>query len=153
MFFAALETIVRRHGHLCPYLAIGWRAGLVFRSYIQEKALKDFTVCAYNRGCAARALELMGFPSFSEDMDEEVYTLLNARGENLLFLQTRKSFTRAPEKLRDLESKILRHTITLQEAEEYRYLYRNWVSRILAAPAHQLFLISGRKGGQDENGN
>ncbi|WP_297058771.1 FmdE family protein [Thermosulfurimonas sp.] len=142
MFFTALETVVRRHGHLCPYLAIGWRAGLVFRSYVQEKNLRDFSVCAYNRGCAARALQLMGFPSFSEDMDEEVYTLLNARGENLLFLRTRRSFTRAPEKLRNLESKILRHTITLQEAEEYRYLFRNWVTEILVAPAHRLFLIS-----------
>jgi len=141
-----LKTIVHRHGHLCPYLAIGWRAGLVFRTYILERSLEDFSVCAYNRGCAARALELMGFPTFSEDMDEEVYSLLNARGENLLFLRTRRAFVRAPEKLRDLESKILRQIITLQEKEEYLLLFKNWIEEILSAPTYRLFRISGRRG-------
>jgi len=113
----------------------------VFRTYILERSLEDFSVCAYNQSCAVRALELMGFPTISEDMDEEVYSLLNARGENLLFLETREAFLQASERLGELESKILRQIVTPQEKEEYLLLFKDWIEKILLAPFHKLFRI------------
>lgn len=141
MLFVDLElkVLAQRHGHLCPYLALGWRVGVYFRELLPRPFPEDFTVLAYNRSCAVSALRLMGFRVRVEDLNEHTYSLLDLRGDPLSFVTVQQDLLLPSEALWELGQKLRDGQATYYEKAHYTYLIDSWVADILSASEEALF--------------
>ncbi len=142
MIFVALElkALAERHGHLCPYFALGWRVGNFFRGLLPPySVLKDFRVLVYNKTCAVSVLRKMGFETLIEDLHEHTYVLLNPVGETLSLVTVHQDFLTPPPLFKVLEEKLLSGTATYYEKLHYAYLIDSWVVDILNASEEKMF--------------
>ncbi len=143
MIFVALElkTLAEKHGHLCPYFALGWRVGNFFRSLLPPYSLlKDFHVRVYNKTCAVSALKKMGFETSIENLYEHTYVLLNSIGEALSLVSVHQNFLTPPPLFKALEKKLVAGIATYYEKAHYAYLMDCWVADILSASEEEIFI-------------
>lgn len=81
----AIEEVARFHGHLCPGLALGYRAALVALKWLKNHRAQDEEVVAIveNRACGIDAIQYMlGTTAgkgnfFMEDYGKHIYTIAN----------------------------------------------------------------------------
>ncbi len=143
-----LKVIAERHGHLCPYLALGWRVGSFFKNFLLKKeftSFENFFVHSYAYTCALNALELMDFKVSCENIGEHVYVLQTISGKALSMIAVNADLIVPPYKLEELALKISSDTALYYEKAHYRHLFDHWIVDILNASDDELFVFPGRK--------
>lgn len=81
----AIEEVAKFHGHMCPGLALGYRAALAALEWLQNHRSEDEEVIAIveNRACGIDAIQYMlGTTAgkgnfFMKDYGKHVYTIVN----------------------------------------------------------------------------
>ncbi|AEH44383.1 hypothetical protein Thein_0501 [Thermodesulfatator indicus DSM 15286] len=139
-----LKVIAEKHGHLCPYLALGWRVGLFFKNFLLKKeftSFENFFVLAYAHSCALSALELMNFKISCENIGEHVYVLQTITGDALSMIAVNAEIIIPPRELEELTWKIKSDTALYYEKAHYSYLFDNWIVDILNASEEELFVF------------
>jgi formylmethanofuran dehydrogenase subunit E len=146
-----LANVVYYHGHLCPELAVGYRAALVAQREVglsRENAL-EFFILAENMSSAIEALQLLtgctiGNQNFlAYDLGKHVYyfgrTNANREPQEVLRLAL---VSRAVDLglTGELDNKIFAGQGTETELEQYRQAVDTAVQAILELPEEQLFV-------------
>ncbi|OAG28764.1 formylmethanofuran dehydrogenase subunit E family protein [Thermodesulfatator autotrophicus] len=143
-----LKVIAEKHGHLCPYLALGWRVGSFFKKFLLEKeftGFENFFVHSYTHTCALNALELMNFKVTCENIGEHVYLLQAITGKALSMVAVNSEIIVPPYKMEELAFKVYSDTALYYEKAHYNYLFDRWIVDILSASDEELFVFPHKK--------
>lgn len=148
-----LLNIVQYHGHLCPELAVGYRAGLIAQNELglNRDNARDFFILAENMSSAIDALQYMtgctvGNQSFyAYDLGKHVYYFGRFHGgpepREALWVALIKPLIDLSH-VNDIEKKIMAGRAVSAEVEEYRRAIDKAVSEILNIPEESLFAKS-----------
>lgn len=146
-----LANVVYYHGHLCPELAVGYRAALVAQQEmgLARENAAEFFILAENMSSAIEALQLLTGCTignqnfFAYDLGKHVYYLgrVKAGGEpeevlRLALVNRSVDLGAAGE----LDNKIFAGQATEAELEQYRQAVDTAVQAILELPEEQLFV-------------
>ncbi|MCL6612814.1 MAG: hypothetical protein K6T66_14875 [Peptococcaceae bacterium] len=148
-----LMNIVHFHGHLCPELAVGYRAGLIAQNELglTRDNARSFFILAENMSSAIDALQCMtgctvGNQSFyAYDLGKHVYYFGRFDSdpeprETLRVALINPVVDIGPA--RDIEKKIVAGQATVSEADEYHRAIDKAVAEILDIPDESLFARS-----------
>ncbi|WP_022854248.1 formylmethanofuran dehydrogenase subunit E family protein [Thermodesulfatator atlanticus] len=139
-----LKAMADRHGHLCPYLALGFRVGEHFRKLLPTDQV-PFDVRTYNQSCAVAALELMGFKVEVEELGEQTYALMAPSGETYALVTISREFLTPPaEDIMTIAEKIACGTADPFEKAHYGHALDRWILKILEAKEEELFKADGK---------
>jgi formylmethanofuran dehydrogenase subunit E len=135
------------HGHLCPDLAIGYRAGqtALARLTLERMYWQNLRVIVENTTSAVDAIQLLtgctlGNCRFRlQDRGKHVYTFVYGDGEGLRLALRPDAIPDNPQFLM-LEERIQAEQATMLETAHYQALLDERIAALIAAPADELFL-------------
>jgi formylmethanofuran dehydrogenase subunit E len=144
-----LKRIADFHGHLCPELAIGYRAAKLALSHlaIPDTPASDLRVVAENSTSALDAIQfLTGCTTGNgrlvhKNYGKHVYTFLLPGKLRSLRLSLRKGVVNIPDQFLLLEEKIRSHEADIFEVAQYETILGGLVDEILSLANEALFNI------------
>lgn len=145
-----LANAAHYHGHLCPELAIGYRAAQIAEEELglSRNNAYQFFIIAENMSSAIESLQLITGCTignqnfFAYDLGKHVYYFGNFSNAHESKKALRLALTNLVVDLshkRDLEKRIISGQADLKEQEDYRQFVGNKVQEILRIPARELF--------------
>ena len=144
-----LQEAIRFHGHVCPGLAIGYRAAKAAQVHLGLERPEDEELVAIveSDGCGIDAIQaLLGCTLgkgnlIYRDLGKQVYTLIcRKRSQGVRLAMKPGLFHRAPEQ-EVIFDKVLSGEASEEEKQAFRVFQQKRVSEILAADEHVLFQI------------
>ncbi len=134
------------HGHLCPDLAIGYRASqtALARLTLERMYWQNLRVIVENTTSAVDAIQLLTGCTLGNcrlrlhDWGKHVYTFIYGDGEGLR-LSLRSEAIPENSQLLALEGRIQTERATMSETVHYQALLDERIAALIAAPADALF--------------
>lgn len=148
-----LANAAHYHGHLCPELAIGYRAALIAQRDLglSRKNAHQFFILAENMSSAIESLQLISGCTignqnfFAYDMGKHCYyfgCFLNAQEPRKALRLALTSLVVDPRPKEGLEKRIISGQADQRERKEYQQAIDNAVQEILKVPEKDLFAKS-----------
>ena len=137
------------HGHICPGLAIGYRAAMAGLEQIREKRSADEELVAIveTDSCSVDAIQVLTGCTFGKgnfvfkDYGKHVFTILGRESGTGVRLSLKEGALDLDERHRELMQKIRAGDALDSEQEEFNILHRNKTLDILKKPLDEIFTI------------
>lgn len=137
------------HGHFCPGLAIGYRAGKAAMDWLKERRAPDEEMVAtvQTNACGTDALQVLTGCTLGkgnllcEDHGKHVYTLVNRKNGNGVRIALRHGALVLSDRHRELIQKIREDTATPEEKAEFQKIHTTRGKELLEKPLEALFTI------------
>ena len=137
------------HGHICPGIAIGYRASLVALDWLKEKlSVKDEIVTiSESDSCAIDAVQVLTGCTIGKgnllfkDNGKIVFTFIDRNLKKGVRVALKSTAIDIPERHKELIGKILNNCATEEEQEEFRQVHHQRFKDILEKPWVDLFAI------------
>lgn len=145
-----LQEVIRFHGHMCPGLAIGYRAAKAVQSYLRVERPEDEELVAIveSDGCGVDAIQfLLGCTLgkgnlIYQDKGKQAYTLISRKqGRAVRVVGKPGLFDRTPEQEAAFQ-KVMNGTANEEETAVFRAFQKDRVSELLAADQERLFTVA-----------
>jgi formylmethanofuran dehydrogenase subunit E len=135
------------HGHICPGLAIGYRAAKAGMDWLAEKRAEDEEVVAIveTDACGADAIQVLTGCTFGKgnfihrDFGKQAFTLLGRRTGRGVRLALRAGALDLSGRHRELLDRIREGSATAREREEFQKLHEGKFREIMEKPLPDLF--------------
>ena len=146
-----LQEVIRFHGHMCPGLAIGYRAALAARAHLGFERAEDEELVAVveSDGCGVDAIQAMLSCTLGkgnliyQDHGKQVFTIIcRKRGQAVRVAMKPGPFHRTPEQ-EAVFQKVLNGQASEAETESFQAFQKERVDEILATNEEKLFKIEG----------
>lgn len=137
------------HGHVCPGLAIGYRAARAGMDWLRERRAKDeeWLAIVETDACGVDAIQVLTGCTFGKgnlifrDYGKHAFTLASRRsGKGIRFSLQAGALEPSPRH-RALMEKVRNDSASDREKEEFGALHRKKTQEILAKPLEELFSI------------
>ena len=137
------------HGHICPGLAIGYRAGKAALSWLQERRSSDeeIVTTVETNACGTDAIQVLTGCTLGKgnllyrDCGKHAYTVFSRRtGEGVRIVLRHGAMTLKDRHL-ELVQKIRDNRATPEEKTEFQSLHMGKARELLEKPLEQLFAI------------
>ncbi len=144
-----LQEAIRFHGHMCPGLAIGYRAAKAVQAYLQVERPEDEELVAIveSDGCGVDAIQFILGCTLGkgnliyQDKGKQAYTLINRKqGRAVRAIAKPGLFDRTPEQEAAF-GKVMSGTATEEEMTLFRAFQKERVIELLAADQEKLFTV------------
>ena len=145
----SFSDAVRFHGHICPGLALGYRAALIALEELRSGPSHDEELVAIveNDACGIDALQVVTGCTAGKgnlifrDYGKHVYTLINRRNGKAVRVTTRPSFSTASidPAFGDLRAKAMSGKATPEEVQQFEKHRDAVCHAILTVPYHDIF--------------
>lgn len=150
-----LEDIIRFHGHMCPGLAMGVRAGeIALREIGAHSSDEEVVAVVETDMCAADAIQYMTGCTFGKgnlihlDYGKNAYTFLRRSDGKAIRVAPRPgALMRSPEHS-ELMGKVRDGRATDEERQRFRELHRQRSSEILDMPEDELYDVREVEGAE-----
>jgi len=137
------------HGHVCPGLAIGYRAARAGMERLSEHRAVDEELVAIveNNACGVDAVQVLTGCTFGKgnfifkDHGKQVFTFLGRKSGKGVRVARKPDDAEPDETHRELMRKIREETATEAERKMFRELHHERCRAILAKPTDELFSI------------
>jgi formylmethanofuran dehydrogenase subunit E len=145
-----LQEVIRFHGHVCPGLAIGYRAAKAAQARLEVARPEDEELVAIveSDGCGIDAVQVLLGCTLGkgnliyQDHGKQVYTLISReRGRAVRVAAKPGSFKRTPEQ-EALFQKYMSGEASDEERQAFWALQKERVKELLEADLEELFTIS-----------
>lgn len=145
------DEAVAFHGHACPGLALGYRAAQYAMDALRSGRSDDEElVCIVeNDACGVDAIQVVAGCSVGKgnlilrDLGKHAYTFIDRRYNRAIRLVQRPEpvVERIDPRASELRPKVMGGTATKEELQEFHERQAAIISRILAMPVEDLFVI------------
>jgi formylmethanofuran dehydrogenase subunit E len=137
------------HGHLCPGLAIGYRAAEAGMEWLREKRSFDEELVAIveTDACGADAVQVLTGCTFGKgnfifrDHGKNVYSFVSRASGRGVRVALRAGAFKPDERHMELIQKIRTETATEQERSEFRRLHEQRSHELLEKELEELFTV------------
>ena len=137
------------HGHVCPGLAIGYRAAMAGLDWLKENRSTDEELVAVveNDSCSVDAIQVLTGCTFGkgnfifEDHGKQVFTLFGRQTGTGVRMSLKEGAIDLDDRHRELMQKIQAGNALADEQEEFNTLHRNKTLAILKKPVDEIFSI------------
>ncbi len=137
------------HGHICPGLAIGYRAAKAGLERLDESRAVDEEMVAIveNNACGVDAVQVLTGCTFGKgnfiykDHGKQVFTFLGRKSGKGVRVAKKPDLSDRSEKRQELFKKIREETASEEERKTFREMHRQRACEILDKPAEELFSI------------
>lgn len=137
------------HGHVCPGLAIGYRAAKAALDRLNEKRSADEEIIAVvgTDNCGVDALQVLSGCTagkgnlFLRNYGKNVYTLASRNSGEGVRVSLKADAFQLSEEHKSLLDKLRVGEATKEERERFQSLHREKAEEILSMPADKLFKI------------
>ncbi len=137
------------HGHVCPGLAIGYRAANAGMAWLKETRAEDEELVAIveTDACGADAVQVLTGCTFGKgnfiykDHGKNVYTLAGRKSGRGVRVALKPAVMELSERHRQLIEKLRADNATEEERKEFWELHRKKSRDILEKPLEDLFSI------------
>ena len=137
------------HGHVCPGLAIGYRASKIALSWLEEKRSLDEELVAVveNNACCVDAVQVLTGCTFGKgnfiykDHGKMVFTFFSRQTGQGVRLSMVPGALAPDERHLELIDKMRKCTATDDDKKEFEGLHGLRTSQILEKPAESLFYV------------
>jgi len=141
------QKCVDFHGHVCPGLAIGYRAAKAGMEWLSAKRAEDEEVVAIveTDACGADAIQVLTGCTFGKgnffhrDYGKQVFTLLGRKIGRGVRLGLRAGALELSERHRQLLDRIREDSATAEERREFQQLHQVKSREIMEKPLLDLF--------------
>ena len=141
------QKCVDFHGHVCPGLAIGYRAAKAGMEWLSTKRAEDEEVVAIveTDACGADAIQVLTGCTFGKgnffhrDYGKQVFTLLGRKIGRGVRLGLRAGALELSERHRQLLDRIREGSATAEERREFQQLHQVKSREIMEKPLLDLF--------------
>ncbi len=143
------EKCVSFHGHACPGLALGYRAGKSAMAWLGERRAPDEEIVAIveTDACGSDAIQVLTGCTFGKgnfiykDYGKQAFSLLSrASGKGVRLSKKARSFVLS-ERHQALFQKMRTKKATKEELDEFRDLHVKKCRDVLEAPIEELFSL------------
>ncbi len=143
------KRCVEFHGHICPGLAIGYRAAKAGLERLDETRAVDEEMVAIveNNACGVDAVQVLTGCTFGKgnfiykDHGKQVFTFLGRKSGKGVRVAKKPDLSDRSEKRQELFKKIREETASEEERKTFREMHRQRACEILDKPAEELFSI------------
>ena len=137
------------HGHLCPGLCIGFRAGQAGLDWLKENRALDEELVAIveNDACGCDAVQVLTGCTFGKgnflfkDHGKQVFTFVARQSGKAVRVSLKEGAIAPSEKHRELMRKRQNHEASAEEEREVSELHRRRSYEILEKPQEDLFAV------------
>ncbi|MBW1780378.1 MAG: formylmethanofuran dehydrogenase [Deltaproteobacteria bacterium] len=137
------------HGHICPGLAIGYRASKTGLKRLDESRAMDEEIVAIveNNACGVDAVQVLTGCTFGKgnfifkDHGKQVFTFLGRKSGKGVRLAKKPDVSEPNEKQQELFKKIREETASEEEQKIFWDLHHQRCREILDCPTEELFSI------------
>jgi formylmethanofuran dehydrogenase subunit E len=137
------------HGHVCPGLAIGFKAAMAGMAWLREHRAVDEELVAIveTDACGADAVQVVTGCTFGKgnfifrDHGKTVYSFVSRRSGDGVRVALLAGAFRPNERLMELIQKIRTETATEEERSEFRHLHEQRSHEILGKEPAELFKL------------
>lgn len=145
-----LQEVIRFHGHMCPGLAMGYRAAKAVQACLQVERPEDEELVAIveSDGCGVDAVQfLLGCTLgkgnlIYQDKGKQAYTLISRKQERAVRAVGKPGlFDRTPEQEAAFR-KVMSGTASKEETAVFRAFQKERVKQLLEAEQETLFKIA-----------
>jgi len=143
---------VEFHGHICPGLAIGYRAARAGMDWLRENRAGDEEIVAVTEtdSCGVDAVQVLTGCTFGkgnlfhEDHGKMAFTFLSRRtGKGIRVVRKApRTLPADPDRHGELMDRIRRDEATPEEREEFRRRHLEKAWEVLNQPAEELFSLT-----------
>lgn len=145
----AFQRCADFHGHICPGLAIGYRAATEGMAWLHEHRAEDEELVAVveTDACGVDAVQVLTGCTFGKgnlihrDHGKQAFTLLDRRTGKGVRLALKDGALPVDEAHRALMRKVREDNATEEERESFWAGHRRACDEILEAPFHALFTL------------
>ncbi len=149
IFPADFSKCVEFHGHVCPGLAIGFRAAKSALEWIRENRAKDEELVAVveNNACGADAVQVLTGCTFGKgnffflDHGKHVFILADRKSGNAVRVALKAGAMELDARHRALTAKIRQGEATEEEKKEFQERHLRKTREILEMPVDRLLKI------------
>jgi len=137
------------HGHICPGLAIGYRAAKAGLQWIQENRSMDEEIVAIveTDACGADAVQVLSGCTFGKgnliyrDYGKNVFSFVSRNSGRGVRVALRAGAMEPDPRQQALMKRMRSEKATAQEREEFWKLHRERAARVLEGPIQELFSV------------
>ena len=137
------------HGHICPGLAIGYRAAKTGLERLAESRAEDEEIVAIveNNACGVDAVQVLTGCTFGKgnfifkDHGKQVFTFLGRKSGKGVRVAKRPDVSQRSEKRDELFKKIREETASEEERKRFWEMHHQRAREILDKPTEELFSI------------
>ena len=135
------------HGHICPGLAIGYRASLAGMDWLKENRSEDEEIVAIveTNACGADAVQVLTGCTFGKgnfffkDYGKQVLTLISRKSGDGIRVALKNGALELSEEHRSLMDKIRTGQATESEKKRFQVVHLERAGDILTRPLDELF--------------
>ena len=135
------------HGHICPGLAIGYRASLAGMDWLKENRSEDEEIVAIveTNACGADAVQVLTGCTFGKgnfffkDYGKQVLTLISRKSGDGIRVALKNGALELSEEHRSLMDKIRTGQATESEKKRFQVVHVERAGDILTRPLDELF--------------
>ena len=143
------QKCVDFHGHACPGLAIGYRAGKAALSWLGEKRAPDEEIVAFveTDACGSDAIQVLTGCTFGKgnfiykDYGKHAFSLLSRTSGKGVRVSKKGGSFMLSAKHRALFDRMRTKEATKEELSEFWELHREKCREVLAQPLEELFSL------------
>lgn len=144
------QSCVDFHGHVCPGLAIGYRAANAGMEWLRENRAEDEELVAVveNDACGVDAVQVLTGCTFGKgnlvhrDFGKQAFTFIGRRSGKGVRMALKDGAMWLDDDHRNLMKKIREDTATKEERGIFWERHRSKSREILGRPIHELFSIN-----------
>jgi len=141
------------HGHTCPGIAIGYRAGeIAIKKLSSARAVdEEFLAIVENDSCSVDAIQVLTGCTFGKgnlifkDYGKQVYTFINRNTGNALRLSLSKGIDEMDPEFVRIREKAFSNLASAEEKLEYEKQRDKTTQNVLDMPDNELFKIEELK--------
>ncbi len=145
--YVGIEVLGRLHGHICPGLAIGYRAGLIARREFGIGSGKDHEILVVieENSCCEDAIQLTTTCSWHrgnilfQKVGSYVFIFYDHTAGKSLQLNLKPEYLTLTSQVHKLKEKVIRKQATPEEEKIFLEEAGKYVSRVLQAKEEDLF--------------
>lgn len=145
----AFQQCADFHGHVCPGLAIGYRAAVAGMAWLRENRAEDEELVAVveTNACGVDAVQVLTGCTFGKgnlvhkDHGKQAFTLLGRRSGKGVRMALKDGALWLDDEHRALLQRIQEGTATQEEREEFWTRHRSKCEEVLDRPFEDLFSI------------
>jgi formylmethanofuran dehydrogenase subunit E len=144
------EQIIRFHGHLCPGLAIGYRAAKIAAANLQADRSEDEELVAIveTDACGIDAFQVLLGCTLGKgnllfrDYGKQVFTVISRKENRAIRIAMKADAFQRNAEQEALLRKVQSGTASPEEHHEYAAFQRSRVEKLLSMPAEALFTLT-----------
>jgi formylmethanofuran dehydrogenase subunit E len=137
------------HGHICPGLAIGYKAAKAGMAWLQENRAEDeeLVTIVETDACGADAVQVLTGCTFGKgnflyrDYGKQAFTLFGRKSGRGVRVCLRPGALPLPERHRQLVEKVQENDATPEEQEEFRRMHQERARIIMGKPPEEMFTL------------